>query len=60
MGAVDNFVTFADNLGGQSEVFNGMDFTINARPRDGVLLGRRQHGPFRDHNCNIVRQFATR
>src|SRR6185295_7970163 len=38
VGAVDNFVTFADNLGGQSEVFNGMDFTINARPRDGVLL----------------------
>ncbi len=58
VGAVDNFVTFADNLGGQSEVFNGMDFTINARPRDGVLLqGGVSTGRSVTDNCNIVRQY---
>ena len=60
VGAVDNFVTFADNLGGQSEVFNGMDFTINARPRDGVLLqGGVSTGRSVTDNCNIVRQYRN-
>jgi hypothetical protein len=34
----DEFVTFATNFGKQYEHWNGVDVTINARPRPGVLL----------------------
>jgi hypothetical protein len=34
----DNFVTLSDNFGEQSEYWQGVDFTVNARPRAGVLL----------------------
>ena len=37
-GQVDNFVTFADNFGKQIEHWNGVDITVNARPRGGLLL----------------------
>jgi len=37
-GQVDNYVTFASNFGKQIEHWNGVDFTVNARPRTGVLL----------------------
>ena len=30
-GRIDNYVTAADNFGGQTEVFNGVDFNANAR-----------------------------
>ena len=32
-GLVDTYVTEADNFGGQSEVFNGFDFSANVRMR---------------------------
>jgi hypothetical protein len=38
VGQVDNYVTFASNFGKQIEHWNGMDFTVNARPGRGVLL----------------------
>ena len=38
VGAVDNLVTFADNYGAALEHWNGVDFTVNARPRGGILL----------------------
>jgi hypothetical protein len=38
VGQVDNYVTFADNFGRQIEHWNGIDVSVNARPRQGVLL----------------------
>jgi hypothetical protein len=38
VGQVSNLVTFADTYGKIIEHWNGLDFTINARPRDGVVL----------------------
>ena len=36
--ASNNLVTFVDNYGKQSEVFNGVDIAMNARLRAGVFL----------------------
>jgi hypothetical protein len=38
VGAVDNYITFADNFGTQTERWNGVDVTVNARPRAGIVL----------------------
>jgi hypothetical protein len=60
VGQVDNFVTFADNLNGQSESFNGMDFSVNARPRPGVMLqGGVSTGATTTDNCAMVRQYLN-
>jgi hypothetical protein len=36
--ATSNLVTFVDNYGKQSEVFNGVDFSVNARIRSDLFL----------------------
>jgi hypothetical protein len=57
VGAVDNFVTFADNFGKQTEHWNGVDVTVNARPRQGVLLqGGVSTGRTSFNNCEIRAQ----
>ena len=38
IGLVDNYTTFAKDYGKQIEHWNGFDLTINARPREGVIL----------------------
>ena len=38
VGAVDNLVTFSDNYGSALEHWNGVDITVNARPRTGLLF----------------------
>ena len=38
VGQQNNLVTFSDNYGKYTEHWNGLDFTVNARPRDGVVL----------------------
>jgi hypothetical protein len=54
-GLVDTYVTFADNYGGQSEVFNGFDFTANARLRDLTLRGGASTGKISQNTCAIVK-----
>jgi hypothetical protein len=38
VGQQSNLVTFADKYGKYLEHWNGLDFTVNARPREGVVL----------------------
>ncbi len=54
IGTVDNYTTFADNYGKQIEHWNGIDFTVNARPRDGVVLqGGFNVGRTTIDNCDL-------
>ena len=42
--SIDNYLTFADNVGGALNTFNGVDFTVNARLREVTFQGGIQHG----------------
>ena len=53
-GQVDNLVTAADNFGGQSEVFNGVDITANARLRSLTVRGGISTGRVTQDTCAIV------
>ena len=37
-GVTNNYITSADNFGTQYQRFNGLDFTANARPRNGITI----------------------
>jgi hypothetical protein len=51
----DNYLTFADNYGKQIQHWNGVDVTVNAQPRPGVLLqGGLGTGRTTTDNCEIV------
>ena len=53
-GQVDNYVTSAGNFGGQTEVFNGFDFSANARLHGFVVRGGVSTGKVTQDVCNIV------
>jgi hypothetical protein len=56
VGRVDNYVTFADDFGGQYEHWNGVDVNVNARLQGGALLrGGLSTGRTVTDTCDIVR-----
>ena len=56
-GQVDNFVTLAKNYGTQTEMWQGIDLTMNARPRSGLLVqGGISAGRTVRDSCEILRQ----
>ena len=53
----DNFITMASKYGKQTEHWNGVDITLNARPRSGALLqGGLSTGRASTDNCEVVNQ----
>jgi hypothetical protein len=54
VGQVDNYTTFADNFGGRSERWHGVDITTRARVREGLLLqGGVSTGQTTLDSCNL-------
>ena len=52
---VDNFETFADEFGGATQHWNGVDVSVNARFDNGLLLaGGSSTGRTSTNDCNIV------
>lgn len=57
VGQVNNFITFASNYGEQTEHWNGVDLTVNARPQRSVLLqGGVSTGRTVTDNCAVFAQ----
>ena len=55
-GIIDNFQTFTDNIGGSSNTFNGVDFSVNARLRDVTIQGGTSTGNVVEDECGVVAQ----
>jgi hypothetical protein len=51
---IDNYLTFADNLGGAYNKFNGVDVTVNARLRNVTLQGGTSTGNITEDSCGVV------
>jgi hypothetical protein len=51
---LDNFLTFADNVGGAFNKFNGVDFTVNVRLRDVTIQGGTSSGNVVEDSCGVV------
>jgi hypothetical protein len=54
-GLADNFLTFADNVGGAYNKFNGFDITVNARLRPVTIQGGTSSGNVVEDSCGVVR-----
>ena len=55
VGFVDNFVTFAKKFGKQTDVYDGVDLTMNARlPRGASVQGGVNIGREATDNCEVV------
>jgi hypothetical protein len=51
----DNYTTFSDNYGNQKEHWNGVDITVNARPRNGFTVqGGISTGRRSSDTCEIM------
>jgi hypothetical protein len=56
----DNLITLASNYGKQIERWNGLDVTVNARPRPGILLqGGFSTGRTTTDNCDVVTELEN-
>jgi hypothetical protein len=54
VGQVDNFITRAKNFGTQTEHWNGVDFSVSARPREGFFVqGGTSTGRTSTSSCDI-------
>jgi hypothetical protein len=51
---IDNFLTFADDVGGAFNKFNGFDVTVNARLRDVTLQGGTSTGNVIEDSCGVA------
>lgn len=56
VGQFDNYRTFADNLGGIENRYNGVDTTVNARLRDVTIQGGFSVGNRVEDDCAVVRE----
>ena len=54
-GLADNFLTFADNVGGAYNKFNGLDVTVNARMRSVTIQGGTSSGNVVEDTCGVSR-----
>jgi hypothetical protein len=52
-GLADNFLTFANNVGGAFNRFNGFDVTLNARLRDITFQGGTSSGNVVEDSCGV-------
>jgi hypothetical protein len=50
----NNYLTFADNLGGAYNKFNGVDVTLNARLHNVTLQGGTSSGNVIEDSCGVV------
>ena len=53
-GQADNFRSFADDLGGVTNTYNGVDMTVNARLRDVTVQGGFSTGNRVEDDCGLV------
>jgi hypothetical protein len=59
-GIADEYVSLARNYGNQSHTFNGVDLTVNARPRPGLLVqGGLSAERESTNNCDIVARIPS-
>jgi hypothetical protein len=58
--ASDNYTTFASDFGKQTETWNGMDFSVNARLANGITLqGGVSTGRTVTDNCEVAAKAGT-
>ena len=59
-GLVDNYTTFASDFGEQTETWNGVDLSVNARLQNGVMLqGGFSTGRTVTDNCEVAAKAGT-
>jgi hypothetical protein len=54
-GIADNFLTFANNVGGAYNKFNGLDVTVNARMRSVTIQGGTSSGNVVEDYCGVAK-----
>jgi hypothetical protein len=54
-GLADNFLTFANNVGGAYNNFSGVDVTVNARMRGFTIQGGTSSGNVIEDSCGVVK-----